>query len=423
MKVLKNNLKIKTLNNRSRSNGMLPFVYNREVTKDKKYYEMIGNRFCSPAKIIKRYLKRIFESVYGELKKHRFEDPGDLEEIDIFLDDNDYKCIFNPVVYSEVLDLYLVYLSLYKRYGFTKDYFDKVILKDTNRKTNSKPKFNYFDSSGVKWKKIIKLSFTDRNIILLREIPFFIEDYFREEIENPISQEVVYMFSLFYLYFLVDYEFMLSNNETISGQEGLFKNTQIFKNFFEYIIQRNSKDCLKKYTTNEEIICILKTKSFLLPLLRDIYLDLVDYAMVKEVFKKYNITNFDYNKIEELGLISFIYETVEEKFGELSGIDYKIIRDFLVFIKKEKIIYLTFAKNRECGLMGDLLSLGVGMSLGHGKSFSRYDDFSDFNGYKFSRLIDRDSKHKKRRFQDIKLSRLYLTFCGEENMKKLRFKK
>ena len=249
------------LNTRSRvRNGMIAFVYNRDITKEKEYYKMIGNRFCSPAKIIKRYLKRIFESICGELKKNGIKYIDDLEEIDIFFDSSDFKCIFNPVVYSEVLDLYLVYLTLYKKYGFTKDYLDKVILKDTNPYTNSKPKFNYFDSSEVKWKKRIKLSPTDRNIILLREIPFFIEDFFREELENPISQEVIYMFSFFYLYFLVDYEFMLSTNETIMGQKSLFERTNclIFKYFFDYILEKNNKDCLKKYTVNEEIVSFEK---------------------------------------------------------------------------------------------------------------------------------------------------------------------
>ena len=213
--------------------GMIPFVYNREITKDKRYYKMLGNRFCSPAKIIKRYLKRIFESVYGELEKERFKFLYDLRHIDIFFDTTDYNCIFNPVVYSEVLDLYLIYLTLYKKYGFTKDYLDRVILKDTNPKTNSKPKFNYFDTSGVKWKKRIRLPSSDQNIIFLREIPFFIEDFFRGRLKKRVSQEVVYMFSLFYLYFLVDYEFLLSNNETIFGQEILFKDTEnlLFKNF------------------------------------------------------------------------------------------------------------------------------------------------------------------------------------------------
>ena len=396
------------LNNMSRSNGMIPFVYNREITKDKRYYKMLGNRFCSPAKIIKRYLKRIFESIYGELKRKNFEELSDLETIDIFLEGNDYKCIFNPVVYSEVLDLYLVYLSLYKKYGFTKDYLDKVI-KDTD----SKPKFNYFDSSEVKWKKRIRLSPEDRNIILLREIPFFIEDFFEEVLENRISQEIVYMFSFFYLYFLVDYEFMLSNNETIYGQEGLFKDSQIFKNLFEYIIEKNSKDCLKKYTINEEIISLLKTNTFLSfqVLSKDIYLEFVDYNIVKEVFGKYNITNFDYKKMEELGLLSFIYETVEKKFGEFSSIVAEVIRDVSVFIEKEKVVNLTFAKDRDCGFMGNLLGFGWLMGFGGFADFDIYDKFSGFSRYKFSRLIDQDNQLKKRRFQDIKLSRLYLTFC------------
>ena len=392
--------------------GMIPFVYNREITKDKKYYKMLGNRFCSPAKIIKRYLKRIFESVYGELKRKRINNLGDLEEIDIFFVNSDFKCIFNPVIYSEVLDLYLVYLSLYKKYGFTKDYLDRVILKDTNRKTNSKPKFNYFDTSGVKWKKRIKLSPEDRNIILLREIPFFIEDYFIEALENPLRQEIVYMFSFSYLYCLVDYEFMLSNNETISGQESLFVNKKnlIFKYIFDFIIEKNHKDCLKKYTVNEEIMPILKNKFYCFEpfLSKDIYLDYVDYNMVKKVFKKYNIDNFDYNKKLELGLTSFVCETVEEKFGKKEyKIISKILRDFKDFIDLEKIIDLTYTKDRFCDFLGFLFI---------------FDKFVGFGEYRFSSLRDQDNKLKKRRIQDIKLSRLYLTFCGEENMKKLRFK-
>ena len=387
------------LNTRSRvRNGMIPFVYNREITKDKKYYKIIGNRFCSPAKIIKRYLKRIFECVYGELTRKNFKKLSDLENIDIYLEGNDYKCIFNPVVYSEVLDLYLVYLSLYKKYGFTKDYLDRVILKDTNRKTNSKPKFNYFDTSGVKWKKRIKLSPEDRNIVLLREIPFFIEDFFREEIENPVSQEVVYMFSFFYLYCLVDYEFLLSTNETISGQKSLFedKNCLIFKYIFDYIIEKNNKDCLKRYVVNEEIMPFLKTKLYSLIsfFYNKIYLDFVDQNMVKEVFKKYNIENFNYNKKSELGLVSFVKETFEEKFGEIKfEMINKVLKDFLVFIDLEKIIDLTYKKNKSF------------------KFFCILDKFVGFGEYRFSCLRDRDNKLKKRRLQDIKFSRLYLDFC------------
>ena len=381
--------------------GMKPFVYNREITKDKRYYKMLGNRFCSPAKIIKRYLKRIFESVYGELKRKRINNLGDLEEIVIFFVNSDFKCIFNPVVYSEVLDLYLVYLSLYKKYGFTKDYLDRVILKDTNRKTNSKPKFNYFDTSGVKWKKRIKLSPEDRNIVLLREIPFFIEDFFREVIENPVSQEVVYMFSFFYLYCLVDYEFMLSNNETISGQKSLFedKNCLIFKYIFDYIIEKNNKDCLKRYVVNEEIIPFLKNKIFFeIPFIyKNIYLDFVDQNMVKKVFKKYNIDNFDYNKIMELGLVCYVNEIVEEKFGELKyEIVNKILRDFLVFIDLEKIVDLTYSKKRSFDFLSFLCT---------------YDNFVGFGRYRFLCLRDRDNQLKKRRLQDIKFSRLFLDFC------------
>ena len=390
------------LNTRFRvRNGMIPFVYNRDITKDKKYYKMLGNRFCSPAKIIKRYLKRIFESVYGELKKKRIKNPGDLEEIDIFFDNSDFKCIFNPVVYSEVLDLYLVYLSLYKKYGFTKDYLDRVILKDTNRKTNSKPKFNYFDTSGVKWKKRIKLSPEDRNIVLLREIPFFIEDFFREEIENPVSQEVVYMFSFFYLYCLVDYEFLLSTNETILGQKSLFEDTNclIFKYFFDYILEKNNKDCLKKYVVNEEIMPLLKTKLFfLIPFFYNkIYLDFVDQNMVKEVFKKYNIENFNYNKKLELGLVRFVKETFEEKFGEFKlEILNKVLIDFLVFIDLEKIVDLIYTKDRSFKFLSFMCT---------------YDKFEGFGKYRFSCLRDRDNQLKKRRLQDIKFSRLFLDFC------------
>ena len=385
--------------------GMIPFVYNREITKDKRYYKMLGKRFCSPAKIIKRYLKRIFESVYGELEKKRFKFLDDLRQIDIFFVTTDYNCIFNPVVYSEVLDLYLVYLSLYKKYGFTKDYLDRVILKDTNLKTNSKPKFNYFDSSGVKWKKRIRLPPSDQNIVLLREIPFFIEDFFRGRLKKRVSQEVVYMFSLFYLYFLVDYEFLLSNNETIFSQEILFRDKEnlLFKYFFDYILEKNHKDYLKKYTVNEEIMDIIET-------VRGPYLgiggvlDYVDYNMVKEVFEKNNIKNFDYKKIVGQDLLVSINDCVEENLGCIKyEVCSKIYEDFEDFIEEEKIFYLTNDELRHFDPL-DLFSSCKFWGLGE---------------YRFSSLRDQDNKLKKRRFQDIKLSRLYLTFCGEENMKKI----
>ena len=293
--------------------------------------------------------------------------------------------------------MYLVYLTLYKKYGFTKDYLDRVILKDTNLKTNSKPKFNYFDSSGVKWKKRIRLPPSDQNIILLREIPFFIEDFFRGRLKQRVSQEVVYMFSLFYLYFLVDYEFLLSNNETIFGQEILFKDTEnlIFKYFFDYILERNHKDCLKKYTVNEKIMDIIEIVSD--PNLDiDGVIDYVDYNMAKEVFEKNNIKNFNYKKMAEIDLRVFINDCVKEKFGRLEyEICTKIYEDFVDFVETEKIFYLTNDEIRSFNFLG----LGV------------YHKFWGLGDYRFSRLRDQDNQLKKRRFQDIKLSRLYLNFC------------
>ena len=384
--------------------GMIPFVYNREITKDERYYKMLGNRFCSPAKIIKRYLKRIFESIYGELEKKRFKFLNDLRDIDIFFVITDYNCIFNPVVYSEVLDLYLIYLTLYKKYGFTKDYLDKVILKDTNLKTNSKPKFNYFDTSGVKWKKRIRLPLSDQNIMFLREIPFFIEDFFRVRLKKIVSQEVVYMFSLFYLYFLVDYEFLLSNNEKIFGQEILFKENLLFKCFFDYILEKNHKDYLKKYTVNEEIMSILLKKEGKPFLGRGDVLDYVDYNMTKEVFEKNNIKNFDKKKMGEKDLLLFIDDCVKENFeNPRKKICKKIYEDFVDIIKEEKIFCLINNATRDFDLFG----------------LTPYSKFGGLGYQRFSRLRDQDNKHKKRRFQDIKFSRLYLTFCGEENMKKI----
>ena len=400
---------------------MIPFVYDREITKDEIYYKMLGNRFCSPAKIIKRYLKRIFESVYGELEKKRIKKILDLRDLDIFIDTNDFDCIFNPVVYSEVLDLYLIYLTLYKKYGFTKDYIDRVILKDTNRKTNSKPKFNYFDSSGVKWKKRIRLSSSDQNILLLREIPFFIEDFFRGFLEKRVSQEVVYMFSFFYLYFLVDYEFMLSNNELISGQEGLFKETKILRSFFRYILLRSKKKYLEKYLRNEEVIKVLKD-NLRIPSIDGSYMDFEDKLVLKKIFKNYNIDFIDFDKLEEMELFEFVNYVVEEKFVEIDEneedlID-NIIEDFKEFKEKEQIIYLTFAKKKRKSRFLPIFPKFWNVNFNI-LDIEIDDTFSCFEMQKILRMIDPDNRLKRRRFQDIKLSRLYLTFCGEENMKKI----
>ena len=406
---------------------MIPFVYDREITKDEIYYKMLGNRFCSPAKIIKRYLKRIFECVYSELEKNRIKKIHDLRDVDIFIDTTDFNCIFNPVVYSEVLDLYLIYLTLYKKYGFTKDYIDGVILKDTNFKKNSKPKFNYFDSSGVKWKKRIRLSSSDQNILLLREIPFFIEDFFRGFLEKRVSQEVVYMFSFFYLYFLVDYEFMLSNNELISGQEGLFKETKILRSFFRYILLRSKKKYLEKYLRNEEVIKVLKD-NLIIPSIDGRYMDFEDKLVLKKIFKNYKIDIIDFDKLEEMELYDFVNYVVEEKFGEIGNMEEElvdnIIEDFEEFKEKEQIIYLTFAEKKLNSRSLPIFRNFWGWNDNFNILDIEIDDtFFCFEMQKILRMIDPDNRLKRRRFQDIKLSRLYLTFCGEENMKKLRFKK
>ena len=410
------------------TNRILPFRFNRKDTENKRYYELLCLKYCSPAKIIKKYLKPIFECVYTELEKNKIQKMLELEGKEFFLED--YDCIFNPITYSEVLNLYLVYLSLYKKKGFTKDYLEQVILRDTNPGTHLKPKFNFFDSRDKRWRKRIKLSSEDIDIILLREIPFFIEDYFKE-IENPLSQKIIYMFSFFYLYFLVDYEFMLSNIESISGQEGLFKETKILRSFFRYIFLRSNKKHLEKYLRNDEVIKVLKD-NLRIPSINGSYMDFRDKLVLKRIFKKHDIDNIDFEKLEEMELFEFVSYVVEEKFGEIDEneedlVD-NIIDDFKEFKEKEQIIYLTFAKEKyflrflpRFGIFPSFLS-----SYNSNLSFFDFevdDIFSCFEKQKISRMIDPNNRLKRRRFQDIKLSRLYLTFCGEENMKKLRFKK
>ena len=61
----------------------------------------------------------------------------------------------------------------------------------------------------------------------------------------------------------------------------------------------------------------------------------------------------------------------------------------------EKIIDLTYEKSKILVLLGGFL----------------YDKFTDFCAYRFSCLRDQDNQLKKRRIQDMKVSRLYLDFC------------
>ena len=411
------------------TNRFLPFRFNRKDIESKRHYELLCLKYCSPAKIIKEYLKPIFECVYTELEKNKIQRMIDLRRIEFFLED--YDCIFNPITYSEVLNLYLVYLSLYKKKGFTKDYLEQVILRDTNPGKHLKPKFNFFDSIDERWRKRIKLSSENVDIILLREIPFFIEDYFKE-IENPLSQKIIYMFSFFYLYFLVDYEFMLSNIESISGQEGLFKETKILRSFFRYIFLRNNKNHLEKYLRNDEVIKVLKDNLRIdsIDSINGSYMDFRDKLVLKRIFKKHNIDNIDnidFEKLEEMELFEFVSYVVEEKFGEideneedlLDNIIYNIIDDFKEFKEKEQMIYLTFAKKKR--LPSFLPKFGIFSSFlfRYDSIFSFFDveeddTFSCFEKQKISRMIDPYNRLKRRRFQDIKHSNLYLTFCKDE---------
>ena len=399
------------------TNRILPFRFNRKVTENKRYYELLCVKYCSPAKIIKKYLKRIFECVYSQLEKNKIQRMIDLKRIEFFLED--YDCIFNPVVYSEVLNLYLVYLSLYKKKGFTKDYLEQVILKDTNPGTHLKPKFNFFDSRDERWRKRIKLSSEDIDIILLREIPFFIEDYFKE-LKNPLSQKIIYMFSFFYLYFLVDYEFMLSTNETIVGQEGLFKETKILRSFFRYIFLRSDKKYLEKYLRNEEAIKVLKD-NLVISFIYGGYLDFEDKLVLKRIFRKYNIGKYDLDKLKEEYLDDFVndvIEEIEEFDGDIECKVYDIINDFKEFKEKEQIIYLTFAQKKRIPLiLRNILNMSVPSSISSPSNLSDYerdDIFMCFEEQKISRMIDPINRLKRRRFQDIKHSKLYLTFCKDE---------
>ena len=125
-------------------------------------------------------------------------------------------------------------------------------------------------------------------------------------------------------------------------------------------------------------------------------LDYVDYNMVKEVFEKNNIKNFDYKKMVGKDLLPFINDCVKENFeNPRYKICSKIYEDFVDFIEEEKIFYLTNDELRHFDPL-DLASCYKFWGLGE---------------YRFSCLRDHDNQFKKRRFQDIKFSRLYLDFC------------
>ena len=292
-------------------------------------YERLGIEYYSPAKMIKKITKDIFDYNQSKFKKHNILNLEDfvqkIKDVN-FEGDN----IYNFKTYTKVLNLYLFYFSLYKKYGFTKDYFDKV--KPISY-TSKLPK--------------IELESKDKNIILLRELPFFLEDYFKEE-EKQVSTEIIYMFSFFYLYHLVDYEFLLSTNEFNLKQKKLFNRTRIFSYIFTYIIQRNHKDCLKKYVVNEEIIKLLEEENdcynkciykYYFP---PFFNYLIDRETVEEVMKK-GFDNFSYDKhigtfYDNLtaNTISFIRKNIENSKVPIEDLCKEIISKIL----REKIVYL-----------------------------------------------------------------------------------
>ena len=231
-----------------------------------KFKEQLGLRICSPAKMIKMYLKDYVTVIKSELKKKKIRNLYDfiLKEDNDFFEGEDYSDVFNHNFYSKVLNLYLVYFSLYKEYGFIIDNFGKNILQNIEKefKINNcyleyedQPNdqlncdYIYFDTTGY---EKIKLEKEEQNIILLREIPFYIEDFFKEK---EVSQEIIYMISFLYLYNLIDYEFILSDNKVRFKGE-FFKISDLCKKIFRYILERNKRDCLKKYTVNEKIMNI-----------------------------------------------------------------------------------------------------------------------------------------------------------------------
>ena len=291
-------------------------------------YERLGIEYYSPAKMIKKIIKDIFDYNQSKFKKHNILNLEDfvqkIKDVN-FEGDN----IYNLKTYTKVLNLYLFYFSLYKKYGFTKDYFDKV--KPISY-TSKLPK--------------IELESKDKNIILLRELPFFLEDYFKEE-KKQVSTEVIYMFSFFYLYYLIDYEFLLSTNEFNLEQKKLFNKPRIFSYIFTYVIQRNHKDCLKKYVVNEKIMKLLEeeydrfnesTFKYYFP---PFFHYLIDYKNVKEVMKT-GFDNFSYNKYsgscyDKLeGIISFI-----RKSGQTSKVPIEdLCKEITSKILTEKIVYL-----------------------------------------------------------------------------------
>ena len=158
----------------------------------------------------------------------------------------------------------------------------------------------------------------------------------------------LFMFSFFFLYYLIDYEYLLSLNELSLEQEQLFLEGyfEICRDIFEFIIERNSRKCLKKYAVNEKIINIFKEND-LNYLSNYFFLRILDREEIEELLKSNGIENSSYNDLKR----KYNDDTLFEKEYDyscylnqvdiiLSNKDRKIIRNLIEKLKLEKIIYL-----------------------------------------------------------------------------------
>ena len=356
--------------------GKFPLTFCKFKVKEKrdfkrlcfKFKEQLGVRFCSPAKRIKEHLEFYFTGIQGELKKKKIKNLNDFikKENNDFFDGVDYSKKFNFKVYSKVLYLYLIYFSMYKEYGFTINYFGKITLQNFNKNYFKKNRylkyeeepfdqlkcdFIYFDTTGY---KKINLENEEKNIVLLRELPFYIEDFFKKN-EKEVSQEIIYMFSFLFLYHLVDYEFLLSMNKLNLKQEQFFIKQDFFNIYyciFRYILDRNKKDYLKKYTVNETIMDLYKEDNINYDMYY-IFKHFLDYKEIEELLKSNGIDNSFYDDLKkkyDIELFEEFYENysyniyISDIIEILNNKDKKIIPNLIDTIRSEKIIYLVNKK-------------------------------------------------------------------------------
>ena len=246
--------------------------------------------------------------------------------------------------YLELLNRYLLYLSLYKENGFIITRFKKfslinvkhdINIKDCSITFEERPfdqlrcNIIYFDTT--KYNKI-KLEKEEQDIILLREIPFFIEEYFRYK-NKKYNEQIIYMFSFLYLYHLIDYEFVLTNNELSIKEEQLFYKENCCSFIFFHILKNNDKKCLKKYTLNEKVMELLERKKGHISYLYQNFNFIYDHLLSREIFEEVlNSNGF------------FVFEDFFDKkdFYKFFGFSQyeKVMKDLQNKVESDKIIYL-----------------------------------------------------------------------------------